>query len=190
MPIMSNLFLLFLWVAYLIYWWAKSSNLKADESRESNASRLVRLIVMLTGIVLLAFQNLPLSILDERFLPAGPFTSWAGVLCTAGGLGLSVWARHHLGRNWSQAVTLKADHQLIVSGPYSIVRHPIYCGLLTALLGTAIALDKWRGLLAVLLVLGVLVYKLRLEERWMVAKFGATYEAYARRVSALIPFLI
>lgn len=108
---------------------------------------------------------------------------------TAGGLLFSVWGRRHLGRNWSRAVTVKQDHELITSGPYALVRHPIYTGLLLGILGSSVALGQWRGLLAFALVFIALLNKLRLEEQWMRAQFGETYVTYTRRVSALVPYL-
>jgi Phospholipid methyltransferase len=89
-----------------------------------------------------------------------------------------------------QEVTVKQGHELMTSGPYALVRHPIYTGLLLAFLGSAVARGEWRGLLAVALVFGMLWSKLRLEEKWMGAQFGESYEAYSRRVSALVPYII
>ena len=85
---------------------------------------------------------------------------------------------------------MKKDHQLITTGPYAFVRHPIYTGLLGGVLGTAIAVGQWRGLLAVILAFAALWPKLRLEETWLRAQFGESYEAYARKVSALLPHVI
>ena len=109
---------------------------------------------------------------------------------SAAGLLFSVWTRLHLGNNWSQTVTIKEDHELITSGPYSLVRHPIYSGLLTGFIGSAIALDKWRGIVAVLLVFIVLWHKLRLEEKWMHSQFGEAYESHSIKVAILIPYLL
>jgi Putative protein-S-isoprenylcysteine methyltransferase len=100
----------------------------------------------------------------------------------------TVWARVRLGGNWSGIVTIKHDHELIASGPYAIVRHPIYTGLLVAFIGSAMVLGEWRGVLAVLVAWWALWRKLRLEERWMAERFGQQYEAYCRRVPALVPF--
>ena len=106
------------------------------------------------------------------------------------GLVFSIWARVHIGRNWSGIVTLKQDHELIQSGPYRLVRHPIYTGLLLGFIGTAIARDEWRGWLAVLMVLAALWRKLRLEERWLTEQFGDAYRQYRSEVAALIPYLL
>jgi protein-S-isoprenylcysteine O-methyltransferase Ste14 len=95
-----------------------------------------------------------------------------------------------LGRNWSGIVTLKENHELITQGPYNLVRHPIYTGLLVAFLGSALARGQWRGLIAVAIVFWALWRKLRLEERWMREQFGEQYVAYSKRVSALIPYVL
>ena len=81
---------------------------------------------------------------------------WLGLIMVAAGIAFAVWARHYLGRNWSGTVTVKQDHELIRSGPYRLVRHPIYTGLLLAILGTAVAFGEWRGLLAFALLTGSL----------------------------------
>jgi protein-S-isoprenylcysteine O-methyltransferase Ste14 len=87
-------------------------------------------------------------------------------------------------------VTVKQDHELIVNGPYALVRHPIYTGLLLAFAGTGLARGEWRGVLAVVIVFLALWRKLRLEERWMQEQFGEQYRAYKHRVAALVPFVL
>ena len=134
--------------------------------------------------------SVPPPLLDKRFLPDGAWSFWTGAAITAGGLPFAVWARRHLGKNWSQAVTLKEGHELITSGRYALVRHPIYTGLLLGFVGCAVARGEWRGLLAVALVFGALWHKLKLEEKWMRVQFGQSYEAYSRRVTALVPYVI
>jgi len=179
-----------MWLGYVAYWWAKSANVKETERHEPASSRIVRLVLMACAIALLSLSRVPLPLLNERFLPAGAWCFWIGAAVTAGGLLFSVWARRHLGKNWSQAVTVKEGHELITSGPYALVRHPIYTGLLLGFLGSAVARGEWRGLLAVALVFGVLWQKLKLEERWMCERFGESYEAYSRQVAALVPYII
>jgi protein-S-isoprenylcysteine O-methyltransferase Ste14 len=93
-----------------------------------------------------------------------------------------------LGRNWSATVTVKDQHELIRRGPYRFVRHPIYTGMLLAFLGTAIAQDQWRSLLAFVLVWLALWRKWRLEERFMQETFGEQYAAYRREVPAVVPW--
>ncbi|MGD1276842.1 MAG: isoprenylcysteine carboxylmethyltransferase family protein [Tepidisphaeraceae bacterium] len=179
-----------MWIGYLAYWWAMSRNVKVTERRESVPSRLVRIVLLACAVTLLWHPRVPISVLGERFLSLRAVWFWIGSAVTAGGLLLGVWARRHLGRNWSQAVTVKEDHELVTSGPYALVRHPIYTGLLLAFLGSAVARGEWCGLLAVALVFVALWRKLRLEEKWMSEQFGKSYEAYSRRVAALVPYVI
>lgn len=190
MPLVYDYLFPAMWLSFLAYWWAMSKHVKVTEQRESGLSRLVRLLAMVCAAALLWLPRVPLPLLGERFLPSGTVCFWTGSVVTATGLLFAVWARHHLGSNWSQAVTLKEDHALVTSGPYALVRHPIYTGLLLAFLGSGVARGEWRGLLAVALVFGVLWHKLRLEEQWMHAQFGESYEAYSRRVAALVPYII
>ena len=189
MSLIHNYLFLALWLSYVAYWWAMSANLKPTELSEPTQSRLRRLGLMLCAIVLLALPSVPLTLLNDRVLPRDVWCFWLGAALTAAGLLFSIWARHHLGTNWSQAVTVKHDHELIVTGPYSIVRHPIYTGLLLAFIGSAIARAEWRGLFAVVLVLVALWRKLKLEEKWMRTRFGDSYEAYSRQVAALVPHI-
>ena len=151
-------------------------------------SRLLHVLPLLLAFWLLWENRVPGTFLNERLFPWAPWAFWLAALVTAAGILFTVWARVHLGGNWSGIVTLKHDHELIVSGPYAIVRHPIYTGLLIAFIGSAAGRGEWRGVLAVLMAWWALWRKLRLEERWMAERFGEQYEAYRRRVPALVPF--
>jgi protein-S-isoprenylcysteine O-methyltransferase Ste14 len=111
------------------------------------------------------------------------------VILIVAGLLFTVWARQRLGRNWSGTVQVKQDHQLILDGPYRLVRHPIYTGLVVAFLGSAIVIGDWFALLAVLIAFGSFWRKLTLEERFMRETFGTAYEEYRARTAALIPYL-
>ena len=179
-----------MWAGYSVYWWAMSRDVKETEREEPASSRITRLVLIICAFALLWLPRVPLSLLNERFLPLGIWCFWSGAAITAGGLLFSVWARRHLGKNWSQAVTLKEDHELITTGPYALVRHPIYTGLLLGFIGCAVARGEWRGLVAVALVFVALWRKLRLEEKWMRVQFGASYETYSRRVAALVPYIV
>ena len=190
MPLVYDYLFPAMWFCYLAYWWAMSKNVKQTERREPLASRLVRLISFVCAAALLWLPSVPLRLLNQRFVPSGVWCFWGGSAITASGMLFSVWARRYLGKNWSQAVTVKEGHELITTGPYALVRHPIYTGLLLAFAGCALARGEWRGLLAVALVFAVLWHKLRLEEKWMRAQFGQSYDAYSRQVAAVVPYLI
>ncbi len=96
----------------------------------------------------------------------------------------------HLGRNWSRSVTIKQGHELITTGPYAVVRHPIYTGILSGFLGMAISISQVRGFIVVVLVFLVFWLKLRMEEEWMRSQFGETYATYARQTAALVPYVL
>ena len=177
-----------LWLAWVAYWWALSRNVKTTSRRESLSSRLSYALLIMLAVVLMASPSLP--ILGQRFIPLAPWPFWTGAALTAAGLLFTVWARTHLGRNWSGTITLKENHELVTSGPYRFVRHPIYTGLLLAFIGSALARGEWSGLVAVALAFASFWRKLLLEEQWMREQFGIAYDDYRRRVAALVPFIL
>ncbi|MGE7136239.1 methyltransferase family protein [Luteibacter sp. NPDC031894] len=111
----------------------------------------------------------------------------AALLIVMAGVALACWSRYLLGRNWSSVVQIKKDHELIDTGPYRYVRHPIYTGLLLAFTGTALQVGDVRGIFAVLIVFASFWRKLRMEERMLGETFGDAYGAYKRRTAALVP---
>jgi protein-S-isoprenylcysteine O-methyltransferase Ste14 len=184
----AGIILLALWLAWLGYWWVSARNVKANRWREPLGSQLVHRVPLLLGAMLLAAPRWVPDVLRTRFLPAGVPVSVLGLVLVAAGLGFSVWARRHLGRNWSGSVVVKEDHLLIRTGPYRHVRHPIYTGLLLAFLGMAVTIGEWRGVLAFVLMFGSLALKGRAEERRMREAFPE-YEQYQRESAAIIPLV-
>ena len=179
------------WVAYLVYWQIAARGAKANERIESVASRIFRTILLLGGVLLISWPlKIPVGWLYRRLLPMTAEMFWLGAAVTVAGLLFCVWARVTLGANWSRSVTIKQGHELITAGPYGFVRHPIYTGLLTGFLGTAIALGDLRGVVAFVLIFASLWYKLRLEEKWMRTAFGETYAGYSRHTKMLIPWVL
>jgi protein-S-isoprenylcysteine O-methyltransferase Ste14 len=187
-----NSLFLGMWLAWAAYWWALSGRVKATERRESLYSRFSYIVPLLIAGVLLFSPVLKIPVLSERFLPLAAWRVWGGigVVLNLAGLLLAVWARVYLGRNWSGVVTIKEDHELITSGPYRVVRHPIYTGLLLAFVGLAVARGEWRSILGVIIAAAAFWRKLRIEERWMRERFRDKYQTYSQRVCALIPFVI
>ena len=179
-----------MWLSWAAYWWLSSRNVKSALRHESLASRLSHIGPLVLAALLLSVPSVPVPVLGERFLPLATWAFGVAATLTAAGLLFSVWARRYIGTNWSATVTIKEGHELITRGPYALVRHPIYTGLLLAFAGSAMAIGEWRGVLAVALASLALWRKLRLEERWMHQQFGEVYRAYCRRVPALIPFVL
>lgn len=179
--------ILSLWLAWCFYWLVASLRTKPTRRQEGVASRASHIVPLLLGVLLLSFPRLAGPWLRVRVLPPAYAWFWVGFCCVALGLGFSVVARVWLGGNWSGTVTLKQGHELIRTGPYRFVRHPIYTGLLLAVLGSAIAIGEWRGLLGFALFVLAFVHKLGIEERFLTQQFGDSYTRYRRDVPALVP---
>ena len=181
-----------LWLAWAAYWALSAFRVKRTRWREPLATRALHDgPLLLGGYLLLAPGHLPGRLpgfLTERLLPASVALAALATLLTAAGLGFAIWARWHLGSNWSGTVTVKEGHTLVRSGPYHRIRHPIYSGLLLAIAGSALTAGDWRGLLAFLLILFAVLLRVRVEERRMAATFP-DYGDYRRESAALIPFL-
>ena len=176
-----------LWLAWLSYWWLSARDVKPARWREPVASQLTHRVPLILGALLYpALSWFPM--LSRRFLPLGRFFPILGMLLVAGGLGFSVWARRHLGRNWSASVVVKEDHALIRTGPYRRVRHPIYTGILLAFLGMTLTIGEWRALIGLALVVASFVRKGQVEEERMRETF-AEYAQYERETSALVPYI-
>jgi protein-S-isoprenylcysteine O-methyltransferase Ste14 len=177
------------WIFFLLYWQIRAVNTKTTQRLEPAASRILRVFIFLIAIVLLATTRIPLRWLYLQLWPVGFWPFWLGAAVTIAGLMFAVWAREHLGRNWSRSVTIKQGHELIATGPYAVVRHPIYTGILTGFLGMAIAISQVRGFIVFVLVFLALWIKLRMEEQWMRSQFGEAYATYAHQTAALVPYL-
>jgi len=177
------------WIVFLVYWQVKAANTKTTRRLEPALSRVLRVLVFAIVIVLFSTTWIPLPWLYRQLWPVGLWPFWMGAAVTIAGILFAVWAREHLGRNWSRSVTIKEDHELITTGPYAVVRHPIYTGILAGFLGMAIAVSQVRGVVALVLIFFVLWVKFRMEEQWMRSQFGETYAEYAHQTAALVPYL-
>jgi protein-S-isoprenylcysteine O-methyltransferase Ste14 len=176
-----------LWLLWLGYWWWSSRDTKQTSRSETRGSRMSYVVPLLAAGYLLSLRRLPFSGASVQLFEPGTAGLLAEVACVAAGLGFAVWARRHLGRNWSGTVTTKDDHELVRTGPYGFVRHPIYTGILLAFVGMAVGMGTWTSVLAVVLVTVAFLRKLRLEEQFMTDQFGERYEQYRREVPALVP---
>ena len=176
-----------LWIAWLIYWIVAAAGAKPVRRREKLTARLTHLVPLVLGLALLLPRHVSVAWLAMRILPSSVVWFWIGFVLVAVGLGFAVAARAVLGNNWSGVVALKQDHELIRSGPYRWVRHPIYTGLFAALLGSVIALGEVRGVIALGLFTLAFLRRVTVEERLLADEFGAAYRAYRRDVPRLLP---
>ena len=182
----SHLALGALWMAWLTYWALASRDVKRTAWHESLASRASHYGPLLLAAIALGAPNAVPVVLRERFAAPSLELSALAIILVAAGLTYASWARIHLGRNWSAMVTVKEGHELVRSGPYAQVRHPIYSGIILAFIGTALEIGEWRGLIAAALAFIAFAIKSRIEDRRMAETFD-DYAAYARTTSALIP---
>jgi protein-S-isoprenylcysteine O-methyltransferase Ste14 len=178
-----------IWAVFGVLWFLPAIFGKRTLKQQTPGSRILQLVWLVAAYVLFANQDLGWDLLNRRIVPAGMRATAAGYGLLAAGMLFALWARVFLGRNWSSNVTLKQNHTLVRSGPYRIVRHPIYTGLLVALLGTAIALGPLRCFLGVVLAAIAWKYKSITEETFMVQQFGDQYRAYQTEVKGLVPYI-
>ncbi|HST31261.1 MAG TPA: isoprenylcysteine carboxylmethyltransferase family protein [Chthoniobacterales bacterium] len=125
-----------------------------------------------------------------RVIPPMDAVAWLGVFLCIAGLAFCIWARFTIGRNWSGVITFKGGHELVRRGPYAIVRHPIYTGMLAMVVATVIVFGHIAGIIALPFVFWSFWIKLGYEEKLMLEKFPEEYRAYQRRVKRLVPFIL
>ena len=178
------------WTLFAVIWLLAAFPTKKSIYRESRAQRLRYVIPIVLGGFLLAKGHRLSDPLNHRVIPHVDALAWIGVALCVAGLAFCIWARFTLGRNWSRVVTLKGGHELITSGPYALVRHPIYTGLLTMFVATVIVLGHVAGIIAMPFVFVSFWIKLRYEEKLMLKQFPEQYAAYQQRVKRIIPFIL
>ncbi len=175
-----------LWWTWLAYWYISAIGVRRAKRSLSGWARFRLISEVVVAVWLVATPRFSGTWLGAVILPPSRAQFWIGAAVTAAGLGFSVWARVHLGEYWSGNVTLKEGHRLIRSGPYSLVRHPIYTGILFGMIGSAIAIDQVRGVVAVVIIFISFIGKLHKEEEWLTEEFGEEYLRYKREVRMLL----
>ena len=176
-----------LWLLFGAYWLVSALKRKRTKQRESVLQRFGYMLPLVLGFYLLSQPQARYGWLGNRFFPAGPFGEWLGVLVTAVGIAVALWARWHLGTNWSGVVTLKEGHELIRTGPYRTIRHPIYTGILLALLGTAVTFGEVRALLMVAITWASFYVKARREESFLSQEFGPGFAEHKQHTGMFLP---
>ena len=179
----------YLWIGFFILWVAWGMRTKPVQTREGVSSRLSYTILTIAAFFLMFSGEVPREWLRMALFTPTRWSAAIGIAVTVAGIAFAIWARAYLGGNWSSAVTVKVGHQLIRSGPYRWVRHPIYTGIILAMLGTAVVRDQVRGLVAVVLLYLGFKIKSKIEEHAMTGTFGAEYDAYSRSTGAIVPRL-
>ena len=179
-----------IWIVFIVFWVLAAFVQKRNARRQTFGSRAIQVSIILLVLMPFFVESRHVGLLYRHLYPNLLAVQYFGVLLLLLGFGFAVWARFVLGRNWSGMVTVKEDHTLITRGPYAWVRHPIYTGILLALLGTGITLGTILNLMEVPVVAFAFWLKLRTEEKFMFETFGEQYTAYRQHVKALIPHVI
>lgn len=176
-----------LWMVLGVVWLLALVRTKRTQERASFGSRLLYGVPVVAAFYLLFGDNVPMVWFSSRLFPRHFGIEILAVSLTAIGIAFAIWARVYIGENWSSAVSIKVGHQLVRTGPYAWVRHPIYSGLLLAMIGTALARREVRGLLAIVLIWLGFWIKSRMEEGFMRKTFGPEYLDYSKTTGALVP---
>jgi protein-S-isoprenylcysteine O-methyltransferase Ste14 len=171
------------WAAFWVYWLVAAFSTKRGRVAWSRELR-IRVVLVVLVIVLAR-----LGAFRSHRANTDPWLAATGLALFAVGLGFAVWARLHIGRNWGTPMTQKNEPELVTSGPYRLVRHPIYSGILLAAVGTAVALN-WVWLTVVGLAGIYFIYSATVEERYLSRQFPDDYPAYKRSTKMLVPFVL
>jgi protein-S-isoprenylcysteine O-methyltransferase Ste14 len=169
------------WIVFWVYWLASAATSKASVGGGWR-TRLTGVSVVAVFVVSDAFRAGGLAVHDV-------IVAAIGAALFAAGLALAVWARLHLGRNWGMPMTRRAEPELVTSGPYRFIRHPIYTGLLIAMLGSVLV-NNLLGLIVVAVLVAYFYYCGTVEERNLAAAFPSAYPEYRGRTKMLIPFVL
>jgi protein-S-isoprenylcysteine O-methyltransferase Ste14 len=177
-----DLLILVLWILFWIYWLAASTQVRAGRARLGRFAG-IRVAVLLIVLLLVRAR-----VFKGHATTNDPWLEGIGLAIFLSGLALAAWARLYLGRNWGTPMSEKVDPDLVTTGPYRRVRHPIYSGIILAMVGTALAVS-WYWLIAVGVLGMYFVYSAIMEERYMTSLFPDAYPAFRRSTKMLIPFV-
>ena len=175
-----------LWLIFTLYWLFRAFGNKRSVFKQSRLSRWISLAIVF-GFVYTIIHVRQLRIPVVRTTLA---TQLLGMILSAAGVAIAIWARRILGTNWSGIVTLKEGHTLVRRGPYAYVRHPIYSGIILAAAGSFLAvLPTLQGIICVCFIFAGFRLKSLYEEQILTQNFADEYPQYRREVKALVPFI-
>jgi protein-S-isoprenylcysteine O-methyltransferase Ste14 len=177
------------WVVFLAYWIIAARKTNRTERKEPFAWRYGIMFIEIVGFVILFDDHADIGVLGHKIIPRSIALMIVSVALTWAGIGLALWARTHLGQYWSGRITIKEDHKLIRTGPYARLRHPIYSGLDVAVIGSALAIDHWRCMLGVCVIILGFWIKAKREEAMLSGQFGAAFDEHRRYTGFLLPKL-
>jgi protein-S-isoprenylcysteine O-methyltransferase Ste14 len=174
------------WIVFLVYWTIGAFKTRRTAKKESFAARYGVMFVEVCGFVLLFDDDITSGVLNRRVVHVHGLAV-AGVVLIWIGIAQALWARWHLGQYWSARITIKEDHKLIRTGPYSRLRHPIYSGIDLAAIGSALVINQWRCVIGVcIIIIGFWIKAMR-EEAMLKAQFGDAFAEHSQSTGFLLP---
>jgi protein-S-isoprenylcysteine O-methyltransferase Ste14 len=178
------------WIVFLVFWFVSSFRANRIAKREGRGGVLGRVLIGAVGCLLLIRADDPrLGPLSLRFVPERLWIAWLAAAMTVLGVLFAIWARVHLGKYWSSTVALKSEHQLIRTGPYARIRHPIYTGIIFAIAGTGLAVGRYAAILALVIYVVAFWFKARKEEALLAGEFGPAFNEHRRGTGFFLPKL-
>ncbi|HWB34024.1 MAG TPA: isoprenylcysteine carboxylmethyltransferase family protein [Candidatus Paceibacterota bacterium] len=176
------------WAVFIIVWIIAAVGTKRN-LRSHQGFFLFRIVAFFVVVIALGMSRATRYV--SVALPVATVSQWAplGALVCVLGIGLAVWARVYLGRNWGMPMSVKDSPELVTTGPYAYVRHPIYTGVLLAVLGSALA-TSWIWLIWLLASGVYFIYSATQEEKLLMKEFPEAYPAYKKRTKMLVPFIL
>ncbi len=178
-----------MWIAYMAEQGIAARRAAPTLRRVKDSLYPAYLVTTVAGLVLMLTPAGDVDVLGLRIVPRTPVWFWGGFAVTVVGLAFAYWSRRRLGRFWGSAIEVKAGHKLVQDGPYRWVRHPIYSGIILAGLGSGIAAGDLGGALGFAILAAGFVVKMRREEKFIAAYFGAEWRAWHERTWALLPYV-
>ncbi len=175
------------WIVFGVYWLLAARRTKAARTTESPIYRVFRLLLLVITFTLLFAKWAGVGFLGRAFFCKRNLSHTSDSRFALAGLAIAIWARMSLGQFWSDKIVLKIDHQLVRSGPYARMRHPIYSGVLLGVAGSALLIAEWRGPLAFLLLLANYTIKARREDKLLGEAFGKDFADHSKRAGFLLP---
>ena len=181
------------WLIFFIWWGVSALFTKKSVTKRGWWWRIYLMIVLILAFIFINKSKTNPGIAKELFINtffvAAPLISIIAAIFAVAGVSLAIWARIYLGRNWSGYVTYKKNHELVTSGPYKYIRHPIYSGVMLMLIGTWLSFptDWFSGLFIIYII--IFLWRTKREEKIMIRLFGKRYKDYMKRTKRLIPWI-
>lgn len=178
----------FLWLGWFIAWWTLALWHKPVRQRGSAQAEFGHRLILILGALMVWRPEWFGPLRSRLYMPPAELL-WIGLAAVVSGMAITFWARFALGGNWSGRIVLKAGHELIRRGPYARIRHPIYTGIMLAILGTAAVFGRWSDLAGFGLIFAAFTIKARSEETLLAPAFGAAFEEHTCRTGRFLPRL-